>query len=136
MRLPDPLDISIEGLAELWKCPPDQVRAYVRERRLRSKTLDGQELVPWEEKQRFEREECCASPRNVDARVMRSMLIATAIMARGGYGSDLTKPYELARAVQRHGDLLGLPISDETLANIFKRAREILEDESGGQTSN
>lgn len=55
-----------------------------------------------------------------------SLLTIIGLMAKDGYGNDLSKPYPLAKEIQEAAELLGIKISDDTIAGKFKEAKKIL----------
>jgi hypothetical protein len=55
-----------------------------------------------------------------------SLLTIIGIMAKDGYGNDLTKPYELAKEIHSAAARLGIRISDDTIASKLKEAKNIL----------
>ena len=58
------------------------------------------------------------------------MLTIIGLMAKDGYGNDLSKPYPLAKEIQEAAELLGIKISDDTIASKFKEAKKILIEKS------
>ncbi len=59
-----------------------------------------------------------------------TLLTILGIMARKGYGVDLSKPYECAKEIHRDADLMGVKISDDTIAAKLKEAAKILAEKS------
>ena len=59
-----------------------------------------------------------------------TLLTIIGIMAEDGYGNDLSKPYPLAKEILKAGELLGIKISDDTIANKFKDAKKVLDEKS------
>lgn len=59
-----------------------------------------------------------------------SLLTIIGLMAKDGYGNDLTKPYQLAKEIQEAAEQLGIKISDDTIADKFKEAKKILVEKS------
>lgn len=59
-----------------------------------------------------------------------SLLTIIGLMAKDGYGNDLSKPYPLAKEIQEAAELLGIKISDDTIAGKFKEAKKILVEKS------
>lgn len=59
-----------------------------------------------------------------------SLLTIIGLMANDGYGNDLSKPYPLAKEIQEAAELLGIKISDDTIAGKFKEAKKILVEKS------
>ncbi len=59
-----------------------------------------------------------------------SLLTIIGLMAKDGYGNDLSKPYPLAKEIQQAAELQGIKISDDTIADKFKDAKKILVEKS------
>ncbi|SEQ22659.1 hypothetical protein [Nitrosomonas ureae] len=59
-----------------------------------------------------------------------SLLTIIGIMAKDGYGNDLSKPYSLAKEILKTADLLGIKITDDTIASKLKEAKAILDEKS------
>jgi len=59
-----------------------------------------------------------------------TLLTIICVMAKDGYGNDLSKPYPLAKEILKAGELLGIKISDDTIANKFKDAKKVLDEKS------
>lgn len=57
-----------------------------------------------------------------------SLLTIIGIMAKDGYGGDLNKPYELAKEIHTAAELLGIKISDDTIANKLKDAKKVFDE--------
>lgn len=57
-----------------------------------------------------------------------SLLTIIGLMAKDGYGDDLSKPYTLAKEIQKTADLLSIKISVDTIANKFKDAKKVLDE--------
>jgi hypothetical protein len=56
----------------------------------------------------------------------RTLLQIIAIMARQGYGNDLRQPYQLGDMISKDGQLLGIELSNETIAQKIKQAADLL----------
>ena len=131
IALPLPSDFSIEELAQGWSCHPDRIRTYIRDGWLSTVEVAGEVRIQAEEIERFEAERC-GQDRPLDPRAKRSRDLLVAALARGGYGSDLSAPYALAAELGRDADLMGISLSQETIATILKEARQAFQDEGGG----
>lgn len=59
-----------------------------------------------------------------------SFLTIIGLMAKDGYGNDLSKPYELAKEIQAAAEMLGIKISDDTIANKLKEAKKVFDEKS------
>lgn len=59
-----------------------------------------------------------------------TFLTIIGLMAKDGYKDDLKKPYPLAKEIQEAADLLGIKISDDTIASKLKEAKAILDEKS------
>lgn len=59
-----------------------------------------------------------------------TLLTIIGTMAKDGYRDDLSKPYPLAKEIQEAAELLGIKISDDTIAGKFKEAKKILVEKS------
>jgi hypothetical protein len=57
-----------------------------------------------------------------------SLLTIIGIMAKDGYGNDMSKPYEFAKEIQIYAEKLGIKISDDTIANKLKDAKKVLNE--------
>lgn len=55
-----------------------------------------------------------------------TLLTIIGTMAKDGYGDDLSKQYPLAKEIQRAADLIGIKVSDDTIASKLKEAKKIL----------
>ncbi|SNX60623.1 hypothetical protein SAMN06296273_2089 [Nitrosomonas ureae] len=55
-----------------------------------------------------------------------SLLTIIGIMAKDGYRNDLIQPHALAKEIKKAADLLGIRISDDTIAGKLKEAKNIL----------
>lgn len=59
-----------------------------------------------------------------------SLLTIIGLMAKDGYGDDLNKTYPLAKEILKTAELLGIKISDDTIASKLKEAKAILDENS------
>ncbi|WMJ09837.1 hypothetical protein [Nitrosomonas sp. sh817] len=59
-----------------------------------------------------------------------TLLTIIGLMAKNGYGDDLSQPYQLAKKIQEAAELQGIKISDDTIAKKLKEAKKILVEES------
>jgi hypothetical protein len=59
-----------------------------------------------------------------------TLLTIIGTMAKDGYGDDLSKQYPLAKEIQRAADLIGIKVSDDTIASKLKEAKKILTEKS------
>lgn len=59
-----------------------------------------------------------------------TLLTIIGILAKKGYGFDLSKPYECAKEIQRDADDMGVKIGDDTIAAKLKEAAKILAGKS------
>lgn len=57
-----------------------------------------------------------------------SLLTIIGLMAKDGYGNDLSKPYSLAKEIQKSADLLSIKISEDTIASKLKDAKKVLDE--------
>lgn len=57
-----------------------------------------------------------------------TLLTVIGVMAKDGYGYDLSKPYEAAKEIQNAAEGLGIRISDDTIANKLKEAKNIMNE--------
>jgi hypothetical protein len=57
-----------------------------------------------------------------------TLLKVIGVMAKKGYGHDLSKPYEAAGEIEKDAEELGIKISNDTIANKLKEAKKIMED--------
>jgi len=57
-----------------------------------------------------------------------TLLTVIGVMAKDGYGYDLSKPYEAAKEIQKAAEELGIRISDDTIANKLKEAKKIMDE--------
>lgn len=57
-----------------------------------------------------------------------SLLTIIGLMAKDGYRDDLSKPYSLAKELQKTAELLSIKISDDTIANKLKDAKKVLDE--------
>lgn len=57
-----------------------------------------------------------------------SLLTIIGLMAKDGYGNDLSKPYALAKEIQKAADMLNIKISEDTIAGKLKDAQKILDE--------
>jgi len=57
-----------------------------------------------------------------------TLLKIIGVMSEKGYGHDLGKPYEAAKDIQKDAEVLGIKISDDTIANKLMEAKKIMED--------
>lgn len=59
-----------------------------------------------------------------------SLLTIIGLIAKDGYGDDLSKPYLLAKEIKKTAELCGIKISDDTIANKLKDAKRILNEKA------
>jgi len=59
-----------------------------------------------------------------------TLLTIIGLMAKDGYRDDLNKPYTLAADIRKAAELLGIKISDDTIADKLKEAKIILNEKS------
>lgn len=59
-----------------------------------------------------------------------SLLTIIGLMAKDGYGNDLSKPYSLAKEILESAELRGIKISEDTIASKLKDAKKILDEKT------
>lgn len=59
-----------------------------------------------------------------------TLLTIIGLMAKDGYRNDLNQPHALAKEIKKAADLLGIRISDDTIAYKLKEAKNILIDKA------
>jgi len=57
-----------------------------------------------------------------------TLLKIIGVMSKKGYGHDLGKPYEAATEIQKDAEVLGIKISDDTIANKLMEAKKIMDE--------
>ena len=68
--------------------------------------------------------------KKLSTRERNTLLTIIGLMAKGGYGDDLNHPYSLAKMILETADLLGIEISEDTIADKLKEAKIILNENS------
>lgn len=66
----------------------------------------------------------------VNPKERNTLLTIIGVMAKDGYGHDLNRPYEAAKEIKEAADKLGIKISDDTIANKLKEAKNILAEKT------
>ncbi len=59
-----------------------------------------------------------------------TLLTIIGLMAKDGYRNDLSQPYLFAKELKKVAELLGIAISDDTIANKLKEAKNILAEKA------
>lgn len=67
-------------------------------------------------------------------RERNTLLRIIGVMAKDGYGDDLSKPYSLAEIISKEADFMGISIDCETIAGKLKAAVQILKKEKSIKT--
>jgi len=135
-------DIEKSEAERLLNQHKEKRKKYLEARELRPKSMDyypagglpeGSVLVVRTEALRdFERkitetpEQSVEKPLSTTER--NSLLTIIGLMAKDGYGDDLSKPYSLAKEIRKAAELLSIKISDDTIATKFKDAKQVLDE--------
>ena len=92
--------------------------------------IPAQDLLDFRSKNKETEKSCTDSEKPLITTERNSLLTIIGLMAKNGYGNDLSKPYPLAKEIQKAAELLGIKISDDTIANKLKDAKTILDEKS------